>query len=192
MNLDPLARARQARTPHRTTVRSGLRFARAVLAVAVAGCGGGSGPTAPAAPAVISGSWSGSATTAVTSGPACLGRQPYSAPAMATIEQSGAAISGTLGTCSFHGTVSGTAISWTQDAQQADPACLAAHLIPCVANSGGISFVDVGGSTTDIAGTVSASHIAASGTTTSNIFDPASGKPTGTIQATVQLALQRK
>lgn len=161
-------------------------------AVLIASCGGGSaGPTSPAPPANVAGTWSGTLTKTVTAGPACLGRQPVAIPATAQITQSGAAISGTLGTCSFHGTVSDTTISWTQDAQQANPICLAVIPIPCL-DQGGIHFLAIGRSTSSVAGTVSGAQMSASGSSTDNIHDPTTHQVTGTVQATVQLTLQRQ
>jgi hypothetical protein len=164
------------------------------LAVVLAACSGsGTGPTAPAAPPAVAGTWSGTAVTTVTAGPACLSRQPASGPAVAQITQSGGAISGTLTlnqvTCSFHGTVSGTAISWTQDAQQANLPCLADHLVPCV-NQGAVDFLDIGGQTVSVAGTFSGSQLAAAGMASNNIYDPANGQATGKVEATVALTLQ--
>jgi hypothetical protein len=165
--------------------------------VLIAGCGGGSaGPTAPALPANVAGTWSGTYTKTTTAGPACLlGGRPATGSAKAQITQSGATISGTSNlsgaTCSFHGTVSGTTISWTQDAQQANPACLVAYFYPCFA-SGAITFIDVGGETTSIAGSVSGAQISASGSSTSNVYDPTTGQVTGTVQAALQLTLQRQ
>jgi hypothetical protein len=164
--------------------------------VLIAGCGGGSpGPTSPAPPANVAGTWSGTSTKTVTAGPACIGRQPTTNHVTAQITQSGAAISGTSNvagaTCSFHGTVSGTTISWAQDAQQANPICLVAYFYPCFAN-GGITFINVGGQASSIAGTVSGAQISASGSSTDNVYDPATHQVTATVQATLQVTLQRQ
>ncbi|HVR08835.1 MAG TPA: hypothetical protein VMW75_12375 [Thermoanaerobaculia bacterium] len=164
--------------------------------VIIASCGGGSaGPTSPGAPANVAGSWSGTVTKTVTAGPACLGRQPVTVPAMALITQAGASISGTFsGTstpCSFHGTVSDTTISWTQDAQQpANPACLVVYLVPCL-DRGSIQLLAVGTKTSSFAGTVSGAQISASGSSTDNIYEPTTHQVIGTVQATVQLTLHR-
>jgi hypothetical protein len=169
----------------------------ALSAVFVAGCGHSmSGPTAPATPQNVAGSWSGNAVDTFTSGPSCLvGRAPATVAATFQITQSGTSLAGTMtigqGPCTFHGTVSDTAITLTEDAQQTNPACLASYLVACLAQ-GGISFVDVGGPTTEVTGTVSGTQITASGTATSNILDPSTGKPTGTTQQTVRLTLQRQ
>jgi hypothetical protein len=170
----------------------------ALSAALIAGCGGGAGPTAPAAPAApanVAGTWSGTAIKTLTDGPACLSRQPITLPATAQITQNGAAVSGILTLsqmpCSFHGTVSGTTINWTQDAQQASFLCLLAFFVPCI-DQGGIRLYDIGGQTIAIAGTASGSRFGASGTATSNIFDPTTGHPTGTIHSAVQLNLQRQ
>jgi hypothetical protein len=163
-----------------------------LFAVFLASCGGGSaGPTSPASPANVAGTWSGTSTKTVTAGPACLVRQPFTEPAMAQITQSGAAISVTLSPCSFHGTVSGTTISWTLDAQQANPACLLVLLTPCF-DQGGFQLLEVGRNTSSIAGTVSGTQISASGSSTDNIYQPTTHQVTGTVQATVQLTLQRQ
>jgi hypothetical protein len=196
MNPDPWVRIRETGTSRKSR-RTGL-LARWLIACAasagvVAGCGGGmSGPTAPAPPANVAGNWSGTTTITVTSGPACLGRQPQTTPAKVTIVQSGAAISGTLDNCSFHGTVNGTAISWTHDPQQANPICQVAYLVPCLVGPGETSFLSVTVPMIDVAGTVSGSQIAASGASTSNVVDPTNGQTMGTIQGTVRLALQRQ
>src|SRR5260370_20938652 len=101
-----------------------VRSACTVSTVILAGCGGGStGPTSPAPLANVAGTWSGTYTKTVTACAACIGRQPSTVPAMAQITQSGATISGTLNHCSFHGTVSDTTISCTQDAQHAHLIC---------------------------------------------------------------------
>lgn len=165
-------------------------------ALCVAGCGhGSSGPTAPGTATNVAGTWSGTLTKTVTSGPACLSRQPLTLPATAQIMQSGAAISGTLTRgqvpCSFHGTVGDTTISWTQDTQQASFACLLAFFVPCF-DQGGIHLIDIGGDMINIAGTISGSQITASGVDTSNIIDPTTGHPTGAVQAAVGLTLQRQ
>jgi hypothetical protein len=112
-------------------------------------------------------------------------------PCMAQITQSGATISGTMNHCPFHGTVSDTTISWTQDDQQANPACLVRYFILCF-EQGGFRFIEVGGKTSNIAGTVSGNQISASGSSTDNIYDPTTQQVTDTIQATVQLTLQRQ
>jgi hypothetical protein len=115
---------------------------------------------------------------------------------MAQITQSGAAISGTLtlgqSPCTFHGTLSGAAISWAQDAQQASFLCRLALPAVCVDQRGNVNIYFIGDRTITIAGTVSGSQIAASGGATSNILDPSTGNPIGTVQASVQLTLQRQ
>ncbi|HXO26784.1 MAG TPA: hypothetical protein VOA80_05545 [Thermoanaerobaculia bacterium] len=172
-----------------------LRAAVALSTVFIASCGGGSaGPTSPAQTANVAGSWSGTSTMTVTSGPPCIVGQPFTATTKAQIAQSGAAISGTLGArqCSFHGMVSGTTISWTQDAQQASFICQAAYFIPCFDQGGGIQLIDVTGGTSSLAGTVSGNQISASGSETDNLRDPATGHVTGTLQYSVQLTLQRQ
>lgn len=175
-------------------VRLHLRVALALSVVLIAGCGGGSaGPTSPAQAANVAGSWSGTSTMTVTAGPACIAGLPLTASTKAQIAQSGAAISGTLGPrqCSFHGMVSGTTISWTQDAQQANFICQAAYFIPCI-TQGGVAFLDVTGGTNSMAGTVSGNQISASGSETDNLRDSTTGHVIGTLQWSVQLTLQRQ
>jgi len=172
-----------------------LRLVYTLSMVFIAGCGGGSaGPTSPAQTANVAGSWSGTSTMTVTAGPACLVGLPLTASTKAQIAQSGAAISGTLGArqCSFHGMVSGTTISWSQDAQQASFLCQAAYFIPCIDQFGGVQLIDVTGGTSSLAGTVSGNQISASGTETDNLRDPATGHVIGTLQWNVQLTLQRQ
>jgi len=171
-----------------------LLSACTVSALVIAGCGhGAGGPTAPGT-ATVAGTWSGTLTKTVTTGPACLSRQPLTLSATVQLMQIGGAISGTLTLgppCSFHGTVSDTTISWAQDTQQANVACIVAHFVPCI-DQGGIHFIEIGGDMINIAGTISGSQITASGADTSNILDPTSGNVTGTVQAAVQMTLQRQ
>ena len=163
-----------------------------LFTVAIAGCGGGSaGPTSPSLPANVAGTWNGTSTSTVTAGPACLDRQPTTGPAMVQIAQSGAAISGTFANCSFHGTVSDTTISWTQDAQQADLLCRLAHPLFCI-SSGGIEIIFVSAKASSIVGTVSGTQISASGSSTDDIVDPATGQAIGTVQFALRLSLQRR
>lgn len=173
-----------------------LRVAVALSSVFIASCGGGSaGPTSPAQAASVAGSWSGTSTMTATTGPACiLGKQPFTVSTKAQIAQSGTAISGTFTPkqCSFHGMVSGTTISWTQDAQQPNFICQAAHLIPCIDQQGGVQLIDVTGGTNSMSGTISGDQISASGSSTDNIRDPTTGHVIGTLQWSVQLTLQRQ
>ncbi|HXO41666.1 MAG TPA: hypothetical protein VN999_09470 [Thermoanaerobaculia bacterium] len=110
---------------------------------------------------------------------------------MVQISQSGAAISGTFDNCSFHGTVSDTSISWTQDAQQAGIVCRVAYPIFCL-REGGIELFFIRPKTGSIAGTVSGTKISASGSSTFDIVDPPTGQSIGTIQFTLGLSLQRQ
>jgi len=112
---------------------------------------------------------------------------------MAQISQSGAAISGTFANCSFHGTVSDTSISWAQDAQsqQADIVCRVAYPLPCLSRAG-IELFFVRPKTSSIVGTVSGTQISASGSSTYDIVEPATGQSIGTVQYTLRLSLQRQ
>lgn len=163
-----------------------------LFTVAVAGCGGGSaGPTSPSPPANVAGTWNGTSTRTVTAGPACLDRQPTTGPTMAQISQSGATISGTLDTCSFHGTVSDTTVSWTQDAAQPlDVLCRVSYPLSCLSR-GEIKFIFVRPKASSIVGSVSGTQIGASGSFTDDIVDT-TGQAIGTVQFAVRLSLQRR
>jgi hypothetical protein len=159
--------------------------------VFIASCGSGAaGPTSPAPPAKVAGTWSGTSTKTVTAGPACIGRQPITGPAMVQISQSGATISGTFDNCSFHGTVSDTTFGWTQDAQQADFRCQVAYPLFCI-SGGGIEIIFVRAKTSSIVGTVAGTQISASGSSADDIVDP-TGQAIGTVQFAVRLTLQRQ
>jgi hypothetical protein len=110
---------------------------------------------------------------------------------MVQISQSGATISGTFANCSFHGTVSDTTISWTQDAQQAGVVCRVAYPLFCI-HAGGVELFFVRPKTSSIVGTVSGTQISASGSSTDDIVDPPTGQSIGTVQFTVRLSLQRQ
>src|ERR1700688_2298592 len=134
-----------------------------LFTVAIASCGGGSaGPTSPSLPANVAGTWSGTSTSTVTAGPACLDRQPTTGPATVQISQSGATIAGTFANCSFHGTVSDSTIRWTQDVQQTGFLCRLALPLPCISRSG-VEIFFIRARTSSIAGTVSGTQISASG-----------------------------
>jgi hypothetical protein len=112
---------------------------------------------------------------------------------MVQISQSGAAISGTFANCSFHGAVSDTTVSWTQDAQQANVLCRVAFpLFSCITAGGGLEIFFVRPKTSSIAGTVSGIQISASGSSTDDIVDPSTGQAIGTVQFTLRLSLQRQ
>jgi hypothetical protein len=142
-------------------------------------------------PVNVTATWSGTSTSTFTQGPTCLNRQPVTVPTTVQISQSGTAISGTLNHCSFHGTVNGTAIRWAQDAEQSDPICLTAYLVLCAAQ-GDIAYLDIGRPSTSVAGTVTGNQMLVSGAATSEIFDPSNGQPSGTVQASVVLKLERQ
>jgi hypothetical protein len=142
-------------------------------------------------PAKVAGTWNGTSTSTVTAGPACLDRQPTTGQTMVQISQSGASISGTFANCSFHGTVSDTTISWTQDAQQADLACRVVHPLFCI-SGGGVELIFVRARTGSIVGTVSGNQISASGSSTDDVVSPSTGQTIGTVQFTVRLSLQRQ
>lgn len=110
---------------------------------------------------------------------------------MVQISQSGAAISGTFVNCSFHGTVSDTTISWTQDAQQAGLPCRVAYPLFCISR-GGVELIFVRPRTSSIVGTVSGNQISASGSSTYDVVSPPTGQATGSVQFTVRLSLQRQ
>lgn len=110
---------------------------------------------------------------------------------MAQISQSGATISGTVDTCSFHGTVSDTTISWTQDAAQplVSP-CRVSYPLFCI-SSAEIRLIFVRPKASSIVGTVSGTQISASGSSTYDIVDT-TGQAIGTVQFAEQLSLQRR
>jgi hypothetical protein len=111
---------------------------------------------------------------------------------MVQISQSGATIAGTFASCSFHGTVSDSAISWTQDVQQADFRCgLALPLLLCVSGSG-VEIFFIRARTSSIAGTVSGTQLSASGSATDDIVSPPTGQSIGTVQFNLRLSLQRR
>lgn len=171
----------------------------AVLMLLLVGCGGGggsAGPTAPNGPANVAGTWAGTSTGTVTSGPDCIGKQPTTVPAVAQITQNGGSIAVILTlnhaiSCSAHGTVNDTMISLTQDVQQSNPNCLITRGIPCLEN-GAVHLIDLSVQASSLSGTVSGNQISATGTSTDNILDSRSQQVIGMLQATAQLTLQRQ
>jgi hypothetical protein len=164
-----------------------------LFTLAIASCGGRSaGPTSPAPPVNVAGTWSGTSTSTLTAGPACLDRQPSTSPAMVQFSQSGATITGIFGNCSFHGTVSDSTISWTQDVQQTGFLCGLALPLVCISGTGGLEVFFVRARTSSITGTVSGTQISASGSLTDDIVNPPTGQSMGTVQFNLRLSLQRQ
>ena len=173
-----------------------LRCGWAALMWVLGGLGTGEAGAVVGADATsVAGTWSGTSTGTVTAGPSCIGRQPITVPAVAQITQSGTSVAVALTlnqaiTCTSHGTVSGTTISLSQDAQQANPSCLAVRGIPCL-DQGTVHFIDLTVASASLTGTVAGDAITASGMSTDNVLDSQTQQVIGTLQATVQLDLQR-
>lgn len=190
----------------RTSLRMGLQRTSVWLllgSVILYSCGGGGdggsgGPTAPNPSVNVQGSWSGTSTATVTQGPSCFGRNPVTAPIAASITQAGSSISLSMTlspgvTCSYQGSVSDTSIRWTQDAQQANQACLQARGIPCLSGSS-VRLVDTRFRTDSgqLSGTASSDRISVSGETVSDVLDSRTGQIIDTLRANIRVELQRQ
>jgi hypothetical protein len=168
------------------------------LSLIFVSCGGGGGhsPTEPRQSANVQGAWSGTSTGSKLQGPSCIGN-PVPTPVVAAITQSGSAISlkvtfNNALTCSFHGTVGETAISWDPDQQQANTDCVALHNVPCLRPNGSIQFIDTRLQSGTVSGTVSGNHISATGDSVSDVLDSKSGQVIDTFRITARLEMQRQ
>jgi hypothetical protein len=177
----------------------------ALSAGVLCSCGGsgggheaGGGPTAPppSAAAQVQGTWAGTTSGTLLHGPACA-RDPIPTPTRAVITQTGAgiALQVTLNsaiTCSHHGTVGETAIGWTLDQTQTNPDCLGLRRLPCLSPDGSIRFIDTRNRSGDLTGTVTGNQISVSGIGITDVFDSATGQAIDTIQASIQVKLQKQ
>lgn len=169
-----------------------------VLGLFLSACGGGDdGPTGPRPPADVQGLWNATSTSlSITEGVSCV-RDSLPRPVGASITQNGPSIALNLTfshnfTCSFSGTVSDTAISWTLDPQQANSSCrpytlscnnpdgTAGHILISEIHSGSFN------------GSVSGDRISVSGEIGSTARSAQNGAPFPALRVATTIVLQRQ
>lgn len=176
------------------------RWSLALIGMLAFGCGGGDGdggPTGPRPPANVQGLWNATATSlSITDGLLCV-RDSLPRPVGASITQNGPSIALNLTfshnfTCSFSGTVSGTAISWTLDPQQTASSCrpytlscnnpdgTARHILVSEIRSGSFN------------GSVSGDQIAVSGEIGSTVRSAQTGALFPALSVSTSIVLQRQ
>jgi hypothetical protein len=169
-----------------------------LTAIVLSSCGGhsGGGPTAPGVHASVQGSWEGVSVESKIQGPPCINPSGPT-PIGATIIQNGPLIYMTIGdrhgtTCSFHGSVSDTTISWSADQPQYYASCKGLQSVRCQGSNGSVQYVDTRLRSADLGGSISGNHISVSGDVFSDVVDSSTGKLIDTLRVDAHIDLQRQ
>jgi len=159
-------------------------------------CGkdGGGGPTAPAAHATAHGTWEGVSVETKVQGPSCI-TLPGPTPIGATVVQIGAILFITITdrhgiSCSFHGTVGETTISWSADQPQLS-SCKGLQHVQCPGSNGSVRSVDTRLRSSDVGGSISGNHISVSGDVFWDVVDSNTGQLIDTLRTDTHIELQR-